>query len=94
MEISSIFVNETSGEGIYAIKEENEDQDEFERNLDLWSDPEYVINYLETNKEYLQTEYFKNASIDDLALKIEKEALEIEKLMYELAEKGFDLALF
>jgi len=90
MKIVDIFVNSDTGEGIYAIKEDNEEQDEFARNLDLWSDPEYLTGYLETNKEYLQTEYYKNDSVDSLTSKIEKEVLEIEELMYNLVENGFD----
>ena len=78
MEIIDIFVDPDTGEGIYAIKEDNEEQDEFERNLNLWSDPEYITGYLETNREYLQTVYFKNDSIDSLTSKIEKETIEIE----------------
>lgn len=89
MKILSIFTNEITAEGIYAIREDNEKQDEFERNLNLWSDPEYVINYLVANKNYLQTAYYRNDSIDSLAAKIENEALEIERLMYTLAEEGF-----
>ena len=90
MELVSIFVEETTGEGIYAILNHPEEQDEFERNLNLWSDPEYITNYLEVNNCYLGSEYFKNDSIDSLVSKIEKEVIEIEKLMLQKAQAGFN----
>ncbi len=90
MELVSIFVDEKTGEGIYAILNHTEEQDEFERNLSLWSDPEYITNYLEVNNHYLGSEHFKNDSIDSLVSKIEKEAIEIEKLMLQKAQAGFN----
>lgn len=89
MEIIDIFVENTSGEGVYAIRWEKDGVDEFERNLDLWSDPSYVIDYLEKNKNYLETEFFKNESIDTLSKKVAREAVEIEDSMLRLAEAGF-----
>jgi hypothetical protein len=90
MELVSIFVEEKTGEGIYAIKNHSEEQDEFERNLNLWSDTEYIINYLEVNKRYLESEYFRDDSIDSLLSKIKKETIEIEKLMVQKAQEGFN----
>jgi hypothetical protein len=89
MELIDIFVDDISGEGIYAMRWGENEEDEFERNLNLWADPECVIDYLEANKDYLQTEYFEDESIETIARKIEKEALELEALIFQLAEAGF-----
>lgn len=90
MEIIDIFVDTNSWEGIYSTRYDDEEEDEYSRLLNLWSDPEYVISYLKANKSFLETDFFKNESIDSLSVKIEKETSELERLMLELVKGGFE----
>ncbi|MFT3827815.1 MAG: hypothetical protein QM731_28115 [Chitinophagaceae bacterium] len=89
MQLIPIFVDETSGEGLYSAHYKEEDEDELTRNLDLWRDPQYVLEYLLSNKECLEVPYFKNSSIDSIALKVESEAIELERLLCHLTKRGF-----
>jgi hypothetical protein len=83
MYLNPIFVDEESGEGLYAMVHEGESQDEYERLFDLWDDAEYIFDYLLSNEEYIKTDYFQGAEPEDIAQKISKEAEELEILIEE-----------
>lgn len=90
MDLKSIFVDETTNEGLYAIRYDGETLDEFERLLDLWSNTKYVQEYFIQNRKYLETNHFKNIFIGAATSKVLEEAYELEKLVYNYAESGFE----
>lgn len=90
MEIVSIFVDEESGEGLYAMRFDEEDDDEWTKLMNRWLNPQYVTGYLLKQASYLQTKYFRQQSIDSLAVRIEREAEELDRLLLDLADQGFD----
>lgn len=86
MELMSIFVNEETKEGLYAIRYENEEENEYYRLLGLWLDFENVRTYLKRNKEYLENDFFNWVSINPLARKILGEAEELGDLFVKAEE--------
>jgi uncharacterized protein YxeA len=91
MKLKSIFVDDKTGEGLYAILYETEVKDEFERLLDLWNNTKYVKDYFVQNRKYLETEYFSYLSIDAAITKVLEEADELENLLYKYTEDGFQV---
>ena len=85
----SIFVNEETKEGLYAIRYENEEENEYHRLLDLWSDNETVRAYLKRNEEYLENDFFKRFTSYQLALKILREAAELGALFVSTKKMFF-----
>src|SRR5687767_2622997 len=81
MELKCIFVDELTGEGLYAMHYDGEVQDEYERLFDLWDDTEYVFEYIKANQEYLKSEYFEGANPDEITNKVLKEAIELDCLL-------------
>lgn len=90
MELKPIFVDEESGEGLYAVQYDNNELDEFERIFDLWNDAEYVHNYCIKNQQFLKEDYFDGVAIDTIESKIFKEAGELEQLLEEYVNDGFE----
>jgi len=88
MKLISIFVNEDQ-EGLYAIKYDGEEQDEFHRLLSLWSNPEYVRAYLKNNEEYLKDDFFIGISFGDLAIKIIRESQELDDYIFNVEDQFF-----
>jgi hypothetical protein len=88
MELMSIFVNEETKEGLYAIRYDNEEDNEYHRLLRLWSDFENVRIYLQKNEEYLENVFFKRVAINRLAEKIAGETQELGNLFVK-AKKMF-----
>lgn len=84
----SIFVNEETKEGLYAIKYDGEEENEFDRLLSSWLNYESVIAYLETNKDYLENDFFKQFTFYDLSEKIVEQAEELGDLFVR-AKKMF-----
>lgn len=78
MHLVPIFVNQETEEGLYSMVFDGESKDEYNKNLDKWADSEYVLNYLIANIKYIETAYFENATPDDIASKVDEEALELE----------------
>ncbi len=89
MKLKPIFVDEQSGEGLYAVHYSEEELNEFERLFELWNDTEYVTNYCILNQSYFETPHFENISIDEAITKIIGEAQELEFLLEDYAEQGF-----
>lgn len=90
MNLKSIFVDESSGEGLYAVQYDNEEFDEFERLMDMWSNTKYVQQYFISNEQYLKTAYYNGIEIGEATFKVLSEQDELERLVYKYAESGFD----
>lgn len=81
MEVVRIFVDTNTFEGLYTIRYDGEELDEFERLFDLWTDAEYVREYLRSNQQYLKSDYFKDLFLDEIETEILDEAEELERLL-------------
>ena len=53
--------------------------DEFERNFELWSNPQYLYNFFEKNQLYLRAKFWKDISIEDAARITRQKALAFEE---------------
>ena len=82
MKIIPIFeIDSDTKEGLYAIQYDGEHENEFVRLFNLWVDDiGYVVDYLRANEDYLSVNYFREASIPDIAIKIKSEAMELLQL--------------
>src|SRR5688572_15484629 len=91
MELIPIFVDDTEGsvKGLFAVRYDGEQLDEFERLFDNWSDANYVFSYFLINEEYLKDSYFENYSIEDLCNKVGYEAIAIQNLFLDFEAAGF-----
>lgn len=69
----------------YFKKEEIGELDEVERIFDLWTNPLYLDNFFNKNKDYLQQPYWKkiNISIEEAAKKTKEKALAFEAELIE-----------
>jgi hypothetical protein len=89
MELIAIFVNEETKEGLYAIRYENEEENEYHRLMSTWSDLGYVRTYLKRNEEYLENDFFKKIATSQIAAKILEEATELGALFVEAEDLFF-----
>jgi hypothetical protein len=76
MELVTIFVD-ANAEGLYAIRYNEGEKDEFERLFDDWDDTNFVLSYLMVNEEFLKDDYYADMTIDDLVTKVHAESQEI-----------------
>lgn len=90
MKLIPIFVDHTTGEGLYAIQYKGQEFNEFERLFDLWIDEDYLSEYLNANLKYFDTQYFEGITIDQTMDKILDEALVLEHLLDAYCERGFN----
>jgi hypothetical protein len=86
MKIVPIFASNT----LFSFHYENEEENELERNLNLWNDTEYVYQFLTENKQDVNT-----GTIEDLTEQIHEDANTIEEILFKLsATKGEKLDSF
>ena len=91
MEIYPIFEDEKGNRtGIHSFRYSDGETEEFERMFSLWTDTKYIKNYLIANQKYLQSLFFSGITIDDLIDQILDEAEEMEKMLLNYCEKGFE----
>jgi hypothetical protein len=88
MDLSPIFVDKISGEGLYSIKYGR--IPEYTRLLKLWTNTLYVTEYCEKNRSCFMADYFKGISIDEVISKVIREARQFSNLLRSYAESGFD----
>ncbi|MCD8268480.1 MAG: hypothetical protein LUD46_08485 [Parabacteroides sp.] len=80
MEIITIFTSY-----IYSIKNDGQDENEFDRLLAEWNDVESVAKFLKENQDYLKTDVWKIISEPEAAaLQVLDEAEALEMLFEEL----------
>ncbi|MCX6317997.1 MAG: hypothetical protein NTW29_11945 [Bacteroidetes bacterium] len=79
MELVTIFVNEHA-EGLYAVRYNSGEKDEFERLFDEWDDTSFVMSYFLLNKQYLKHPFFDNYSLESLVSKVHRESTEIREM--------------
>lgn len=90
MKLVSIFADPKPA--IYAIQ--FDDEDEFTKVFDLWSDVEYLEDFFEKNKSDLEKEFYGNISVEEAVNLTLKEAELLEERLYELAQNGnFDTSI-
>lgn len=90
MKITPIFADGNTGEGLHAVRYDDQQADEFEKLFDRWTNTEYVTKYCVTNKQYIQSDYFKNLPIDQVITQIIGEAEQLGTTLFNLAEDGFE----
>lgn len=90
MKLLRIFVDEETQEGLYAIQYPDQGSDEFDRVFSGWGDVQVVRNYCLSNFNYITTPYFNGVSLDMIETKIMDEAFELESLLQEYSEGGFN----
>ena len=89
MEILPIFAKDPKiFDGLYTIKFEDQEQDEFERIMDLWNDTHYLTNFCLLNFDSQLLKFFKIAHVDEFVERIENEAYDLEDLLQEYALGG------
>lgn len=82
MKIINIFADQ-----IFAFQFDENAEDEFHRNLNLWNDVEYLKNYFEKNKTFIVGNSFLNmAGIRDFIYQV----LDNSQYIEELIEESFD----
>ncbi len=77
MEIVRIF--ELEDQGLYAIRYQDEDSDEFLRLFDLWQDIAYLEFFFETHKSDLTKEFYNFISVEKAVIRTRDEAKELQK---------------
>jgi hypothetical protein len=78
MKIVPIFADK-----LFAFHYENEEDNEYDRLMNLWNDAEYIYEFLKANKRDISNE--KN--LKNLALKIIDDAEEIDQTLIQITEK-------
>ena len=81
MKIFRIFA-----ENLFSFKFENETLNEYERLLEIWNDPEYLVDFAERNKSYL-----KNCSLEEF---VECVLDDVFTLEYTLKQHANSLNMF
>jgi hypothetical protein len=89
MEIVRIIVDPTPT--LYAIQFTEYDENELDRNFDLWNDPEYLTGFFTENRSDLRGyNHFHdtNYSVEDAVRKTLNDAENLENLLLDKAEDG------
>lgn len=94
MNLKAIFVNKSSGAGLYSIVL-NHGKSEYEKVFANWFDPRFVRTYLLENRDYFNDEFYKGESLENALLNIRKEVNEINKRLnnesnYQIKENSLD----
>lgn len=91
MELVPIFVDENSevAAGLYAIRYNSGEPDEFERLFELWNDVEYLENFCFDNQDDLKKSIFGYLTVEKAVEEILQEAQDLEYFLVDLVHKGF-----
>jgi hypothetical protein len=89
MELVTIFeADNIEKGGIYSVRYNTGEKDEFERLFDEWADPEIVECFCNNHLEQLGIIPFGSNSLIKVAENIMDEAAELEEMLLELVESG------
>jgi len=86
MEIVRIF--ETPNQGLFSIKYEKNQTDEFDRLFDSWQDVEYLEKFFNNNKNDLTSGFFGSISIEDAVMQTINDAKELQKQLLEIKDSN------
>jgi hypothetical protein len=86
MKIVDIFAVEE--DSLYAVLYEGEELDEFNRMMDMWSDPEYLEEFFEENRADLENGFFGNITIEKAIAQVRMESKRLKNLLIEIAQQG------
>ena len=70
------------GDKLFSVRYDDQEDNEFDRLMDLWADTEYVYNFLKQNKDDIP----KSKSISNIANEILEDSEIIEDTLIDLAE--------
>lgn len=76
---------------LYAIQFNENEENELDRNFDLWNDPEYLTEFFRENGNDLRQYnlyHHKHYSVEDAVRKTLDDAENLENLLLDTAEKG------
>ena len=85
MKVVTIFASK-----LFAFHYEGEPSDEYRRLLELWNDPEYILDFAEKNKSYIEQLGYSLDVFTELVLS-DAELLEDLLLKYESNELLIDV---
>ncbi len=74
---------------LFAVKFDDKDLNEYEAAFSLWRDLDYLVDFFDTNKYLLETEFWHNAvsstDSEDLAQSVVDESFDFERFIKEVA---------
>lgn len=86
MKIINIF--DIITESLYSVQYDTDDDHEFNKLFDMWTDAEYLEQFFETHKKDLENGIWGRMTIEKAILITRKEAIRLEDELLEVAESG------
>lgn len=86
MQIVNIF--DIITESLYSVQYDTEEDHEFDKIFNSWTNAEYLENFFEEHKEDLQTGIWGEMTIENAILITREEAIRLEDELLEIAERG------
>ena len=90
MEFIPIFVSDNLVDGIWSIHFDNEFRNELGKFFNQVNDIEWLNEFFQRNKPDLIAGFFGNITVDGAVSRTLIEAEELENMLYDYAEQGFD----
>ena len=84
MKFVPIFVDEDC---LLSTKKDNEEQDEFSKIFDQWTDIEYLDKFFTTNENDLNRPFWEGISIEQAIIETRNEAIKFRKYLKKISEK-------
>jgi hypothetical protein len=72
---------------LLSVKGENDEQDEFSKIFDQWTDVEYLDKFFTTNEKDLQRPFWEGISIEQAIIETRDEAIKFRKYLRKISEK-------
>lgn len=91
MELVRIITEKATGEGLYAVRYEEQQMDEFERLFNFWiEDVEYLSTFFRDQRSLLQAGYYRGISVEQAVRATRKEAIFFRRSLLTLARRGIE----